>query len=595
MVCVACNLLFVVGPNTTTTIPSQKTLQQQSLVGVMDHPAVVATDHHQYIPQQSSSGIIRPMMMMLGGGGVVGGNDGSSDTAQQKPRSTRLGTGSNAHPVIVLPGVSERIVWQKLQAALEQRGASTTAVAHPQAVSMDAPEVNKHRILSEGEYGSSSSGGGTILEAIRAYNNNQGAATASATRSCHIPLATSKACRAETYTVLAVVAASVDDTNSSSTENSWQRTLFVNCLKWMVDPSATSVHVLLPVTAEGLLQRNVAYGRRLLVWHTQVDHPVKLIFGNSLWDALDKFQKYQSTIATTNKSYKQRLLRTGEEEGTTPAPAAGNAAVSDSILWVSGDEVWRGNRNGIQQGFRLWKGQSASLVSASAWQFQYQTNDTSLNADTNAESKSSAQQSRRLAIALPEMIRIDGAAARNMGHDDTKQQQQLVPVMADLTTATFHHRFYLCFLQHPVLSRLREGTVDDWEAARFGVSTWLSLVAPSDAELRGTSKRSNLRREKFVPSSPSTDDKSKSTASGSSAKDVRFFAIFSVRNASDHTDLTVDEEEEVEDANDPLPSLVPLDARKLAVLSMFGGPPLLPDKSVDAGLTATSWKDYESC
>lgn len=549
---------------------------------------------------------------------------------------TTISANNKERNSVVLPGLSERVVFRRLQTTLEQRQSQPRPA-------WQLLEVRKHRILTEGSSSSTTNasepaptahdwdGGDAILQALRAYNNNHNEGTTeplssltpplTATMTCRIPLVSSKACQTKTYTILAVVAgaaamdannttAILNRNNSSGSENNWQRTLLVNCLKWMVDPTATSIIILLPVTLTQALRRNDSYGRRLLAWHEQVDHPVKLVFGTSLWNALEQFQNHQrspsSSFGTSNsgnsKTPHQRRLTAATLVQQEQVPT--NNLASDAILWVSGDQEWRGNRQGLQQGFRLWKRQSAFPVAGSAWEFQYETtnhnnNNTLWNDFTpGSQNSDSVDRSHFYHRSTPKLLlrmrRIHATASRTTAHHVEMNPQQWLPVLVDLTMAAFHHRDYLCFLQHPVLAALREETVNDWESARFGVATWLSLVVPTHVEGSGTHPR---RIGSFLRLGSKSDAavSESSMAWGSLVTDIRFFPIYSDRNETYLTSPTIDEEDQLDGLHNSLPML--LDERKLKVLSLFGGPPSWPNKSVHAlsRHTVTEWANDDSC
>jgi hypothetical protein len=564
-------------------------------------------------------------------------------------------------PLIVVPGISERIVWRKLQTVLEER---QSYYRNAQQHNNNKPEVvlRKHRILTEGSSSSSSSNASgeaettdtqpqqlwmqapnddtndrnhnynnVILQAILAYQKQQEGGTPSmpGVATCQLPLAASQACHTPpTYTILALVTDAAMSTpppppnvttttaapdSGSGGENNWQRTLFVNCLQWMVDPSAHAIYIWLPDNLLPSLQNNTAYGRRLLAWHERTDHPVKLIVATDFWQALAQFQNdhyRRSTRGRRSSSHsssggvydnhnqdarRRHTTTTTSEEGEEEEEEEGDTTIvlSDAVVWVSGNQVWRGNRNGLQQGFGLWKRQSASLVTAAAWQFQYETitNNGTLGQNEGTEGA-------RTVAVLPRMLQIRATvAARNttrvVDAEEPQQPQPQRPVLVDLTTATFHHRDYLCFLQHPVLAALRDATATDWNAARLGVAAWLSLVAPTHAGLSAgttsttmTTTSTGGRGQRHVRSNEAaagaaqaevhrrTESSTMSTAAlGSLARDLRFFSIHSERNEADLAGLSIQDEDDGDD--DGASTKLDLDERKRKVLAMLGGPPPL--------------------
>jgi len=204
----------------------------------------------------------------------------------------------------------------------------------------------------------------------------------------------------------------------------------------------------------------------------------------------------------------------------------------DAILWVSADKVWRGNRNGLQRGFGIWKRQSAALVSSHAWQFQHPTASTTST-----------------------LFHINATAvARNLPFLPPPD----MAIVVDLASATFVHREYLCFLlKHPVLTALRE-QITHWEAARFGVAVFLSLVAPTAAEMRPSKNEPN-NNDAALP------------AAGTTIRDVVFFEQYLTLSTETDVLATTSHNDTVSPSESGRQWI--LEEKFLSVLAVFGGPP----------------------
>ena len=135
--------------------------------------------------------------------------------------------------------------------------------------------------------------------------------------------------------------------------------------------------------------------------------------------------------------------------------------------------------------------------------------------------------------------------------------------MVDLASATFVHREYLCFLKHPVLAVLRE-QITHWEAARFGVSVFLNLVAPKVSEVR------HVKDEQTTINSPT----------GTTVRDVVLFEPY-LTTRTETNALTISRDDDTVSRSELGFHWILDDERFVAALSVFGGPPRLADKSVD--------------
>jgi hypothetical protein len=232
------------------------------------------------------------------------------------------------------------------------------------------------------------------------------------------------------------------------------------------------------------------------------DSRVKIHFGTTFWDAWNQF---------LNQS----------ERTTTTLPSLATTAV----VWMQANEPWPGNQRGIRRGWNIWKEHAAALVTTGAfWQ------------------DPSSMRSKNSDIPSNLLRRVQETSF----HGQISDANILVlPAFVDLLSTTFHHREYLCFLNHSILQRLRDQT--DWDTAWLGISLLFSLIVPS------------VHFEQFEH--PPTNERD------SSMSDIILFHPNS--NSTFH-------HEEMEKRHLDL-SLEPF----RHVVSLFGGMPILSDQLLD--------------
>ena len=261
--------------------------------------------------------------------------------------------------------------------------------------------------------------------------------------------------------------------------------MFLNCLQWMAVPSVSDIYILVPNSRQSsslllLAQENASYyGQRIRHWHEQPNHPVHLVFGTSLGEALSLI--------------------------TPPSSAA--------VLWTTANQEFRGNAKGLQQGFAQWKRQPAVPVVAAVWQFQYYNHHHETQQQQHYDSRSFDQDSNHNQtirknssnsdnhnisnipandnwVPLPELRRVSAwranpTVAYNNNFPNNTHSIPLHPsrlaVWFDLSVATFLDWNYLCFLlQHrsalnPLWQKITDPNLS-WKAARLALEAWLSLV-----------------------------------------------------------------------------------------------------------------------
>lgn len=116
-------------------------------------------------------------------------------------------------------------------------------------------------------------------------------------------------------------------------ETSNLRTLFVNLLRCLTLANVSSIHVVMlwnntSKDAKKALEEDIKYGRRILSWHSDVNHQVVLSFN-----------------------------------GTLPH----FRSASRPVLLLDGNVAFAGNRQGLQFGLDVWKRHANSIVSSHAW------------------------------------------------------------------------------------------------------------------------------------------------------------------------------------------------------------------------------------
>lgn len=260
---------------------------------------------------------------------------------------------------------------------------------------------------------------------------------------CYVPWPNSTACDSTQYTILAVWSEQQQEHfgwNNATTHHQQQqqiRTIFLNCLRWLVDASVRSIHILMPSEAFDTIQTNEAYGQRILEWNRMERARVKIHFGTTFWDAWKQF--YQNERITT-----------------MPRPLT-----TAAVVWIHANEPWPGNHLGIRHGWNLWKEHSAALVTTTAfWQVP-----------RSFQSKNNYSTTVNIPFNLPQV------QEKSFHRQSPAPNILVLPALVDLLSTTFHHGAYLCFLNHPALQILRDQT--DWDTAWFGISMLLSLIVPS--------------------------------------------------------------------------------------------------------------------
>jgi len=203
------------------------------------------------------------------------------------------------------------------------------------------------------------------------------------------------------------------------------RTIFLNCLKWLWDVAAVELWLLVTEETRVVLQLDTPYGNRILAWHERKDHPVHIIYASTLWDAMKQVNSEASMMVS-------------------------------AVFWVN--EAWQGNQDVFQSGFDEWRLNSSTLVASQGWVVDVLGNNTLQHAHD----------------AITTTVCSDSDSFPTTLRRITTADENIIPSVVDLI-GSFHHRNYLCFLQHSVLVSVQANT-HDWQEAQSAVAFWLTQV-----------------------------------------------------------------------------------------------------------------------
>jgi hypothetical protein len=203
------------------------------------------------------------------------------------------------------------------------------------------------------------------------------------------------------------------------------RSIFLHCMKWLLDPAVAEIWLLVPEETMDLLHKDVPYGNRILAWNHKRKHRVHVASAPTLWEAVAQVDE------------------------------AASKSVS-SVFWVN-DEAWQGNHRGIHAGWELWKQDPSVLVAARGLGLP---DDTSQKEGSSLDREGTTITTICPRDSLPSVVTVTTS-------DD-------VPSLVDLI-GSFHHRDYLCFLQHPVLASL-QADARDWRDMQWVMAWWLAQV-----------------------------------------------------------------------------------------------------------------------
>jgi hypothetical protein len=226
------------------------------------------------------------------------------------------------------------------------------------------------------------------------------------------------------------------------------RSIFLHCMKWLLDPAATEIWLLVPDETRDLLKQDVPYGNRILAWDQKKRHPLKVAFAPNLWEAVARVDDAASTSIST-------------------------------VFWVN--EAWQGNHGGIHAGWELWKQDASTMVASQGW---------SLTGDNNLKEGAQDLQGITTTTICP---------YHSLHSTVTVTGSKAVPSLVDLV-GSFHHRDYLCFLRHPVLAGL-QANVHDWRDIQWAMAWWLTLVtgrSPRTFAPRGKEEK-EIKTQKDYP------------------------------------------------------------------------------------------------
>ena len=178
------------------------------------------------------------------------------------------------------------------------------------------------------------------------------------------------------------------------------RTLFLNLLSWVTYPEVSQILVLLPPSFNASMHEDAKYGDRLLTWHADATHLVKLEFTSSSWMFNSRVQE-------------------------------------EAVVWMNGNIPNKANYRGLEAGLELWKRHANSVVASQGYKIK-----------------------KDQSTALPTSNPADATLSLPFCKHETTES--VVRSKAGIQIADLHyfivHRNYLCFLSHPVLQNLHRFT-----------------------------------------------------------------------------------------------------------------------------------------
>lgn len=224
------------------------------------------------------------------------------------------------------------------------------------------------------------------------------------------------------------------------------RTLFLNLLSWVTYPEVSQILVLLPPSSNATLHEEAKYGDRLLTWHADATHLVKLEFTSSSW-----------------------VIDVPIHE--------------EAVVWMNGNSPNKANYRGLEAGLELWKRHSDSVVASKGWK---------------------VTKSQPLALAATNT----GDTPSWLPFCKHETAESITQSKADIQIADLHyfivHRNYLCFLSHPVLQSLHRFTASALSPSdeRLAISMLLTQLSgqpprlfPSNVKSEGTTGKRKLLRD----------------------------------------------------------------------------------------------------
>lgn len=203
------------------------------------------------------------------------------------------------------------------------------------------------------------------------------------------------------------------------------RSIFLHCMKWLLDPAVAEIWLLVPQETREILRNDLLYGNRMLAWNHKRKHRVRIAFAPTLWEAVAKVDDAASKSTS-------------------------------SVFWVN-DEVWQGNHIGIHAGWELWKQDTSALVAARGWAL---LDDTSQKERSTQDAQVDTLTTLCPRDSLPSVVAVT--------------ESEDIPSLVDLI-GSFHHRDYLCFLRHPLLASL-QADARDWRDMQWVMAWWLAQV-----------------------------------------------------------------------------------------------------------------------
>ena len=197
------------------------------------------------------------------------------------------------------------------------------------------------------------------------------------------------------------------------------RTVFVNCLKWLLDTNVKEIWLLVQSAQQHDLDQDEDYGSRILHWNETLSHPVKVIVADTLWQALAEVDAHSNIVT--------------------------------AITWRHADVPWSGTHTAMQAAVRDWQLRPTVLWATHGWLVD------------------ASWQCRGSNSHMGEPLAISKVSNLSTAASDSSV------ILLTLNGMMFH-RDYLCLVNHPLLKELRGLTTSSWELAEQALQLLLMDV-----------------------------------------------------------------------------------------------------------------------
>lgn len=197
------------------------------------------------------------------------------------------------------------------------------------------------------------------------------------------------------------------------------RTVFVNCLKWLLADNAREIWLILSNDFRERLEADINYGSRLRQWNQSAEHRLNLVLADDLWQALEMINV--------------------------------RSIQANAIVWRNADIAWRGTQDGMQAVLTLWLRNPSILFLRHGWW---------LNVADEADWRCQMIEPRTNTTIGPLMP---------LHQENVQDENTSVLVLPDLNGVLFPRNF-LCVLNHPILDEIRRISSSSWDVSNLAVS-----------------------------------------------------------------------------------------------------------------------------